>query len=347
MPNEPNIYGFSRLFLREARLMSAKEKGARGKHVLVIGGAGFIGSHLVDKLLEIKSHTRVFDNLSSGSLENVKQWRSNRRFEFQKGDLLDKQSVEKAVANCEAIFHLAANPEVRLSSVSPDIHFEQNVVATYNLLEAVRKSGTAGSFVFTSSSTVYGDATLIPTPEDYAPLEPISVYGASKLASEALITAYAHTYGFNAVIYRLANIIGPRSGHGVLHDFVEKLRQNPRELEILGDGTQAKSYLHVDDCVEAMLFSYAKSGRCVEVYNLGSDDRVDVNSIARIVVGEMGLEDVVFRFTGGVDGGRGWKGDVKYMLIAVDRIESLGWKPKLNSAEAVTKTVRGMVKERA
>ena len=327
--------------------MNTKEEGARGKYILVTGGAGFIGSHLVDKLMQTKNYTHVFDNLSSGNLKNVKRWTSNRGFKFLKGELLDKQSVEKAVANCETVFHLAANPEVRLSSVSPNIHFEQNVVATYNLLEAVRKSGTAESFIFTSSSTVYGDASEIPTPEDYAPLEPISVYGASKLASEALITAYAHTYGFNAVIYRLANIIGPRSGHGVLHDFVEKLRRNPRELEILGDGTQAKSYLYVDDCVEAMLFSYAKSGRRIDVYNLGSDDRINVNSIARIIISEMGLRDVVFRYTGGVDGGRGWKGDVKYMLLAVDKLGSLGWKTKLNSVEAVTKTVRGMLKERA
>jgi len=325
--------------------MNAKEEGAKGKRVLVTGGAGFIGSHLVDKLMEKEACVRIFDNLSSGSLENVGRWLNNRGFEFLKGDLLDKQDTQKAVENCEVVFHLAANPEVRLSSVSPDIHFEQNVVATYNLLEAARKSGTAESFVFTSSSTVYGEASKIPTPEDYSPLEPISVYGASKMASEALITAYAHTYGFNAIIYRLANIIGPRSGHGVIPDFIEKLRRNPHELEILGDGTQAKSYLHVDDCVEAMLFGYTKTSRRVEVYNLGSDDRIDVNSIAHIVVEEMGLKNVTFRYTGGVDGGRGWKGDVKHMLLAVDRLKSLGWKPKLNSIEAVTKTVKGMLKE--
>ncbi len=325
--------------------MNTKEEGAKGKRVLVTGGAGFIGSHLVDKLMENKNHTRVFDNLSGGSPENVKRWLNNRGFEFHKGDLLSRQDTEKAVENCEAVFHLAANPEVRLSSVSPDVHFEQNVVATYNLLEAARKSGTAKSFVFTSSSTVYGEASQIPTPEDYAPLEPISVYGASKMASEALIMAYAHTYGFDAVIYRLANIIGPRSGHGVIHDFIEKLRRNPHELEVLGDGTQAKSYLYVDDCVEAMLFSYERSSRCVEVYNLGSDDRIDVNSIARIVVEEMGLRDVSFRYTGGVDGGRGWKGDIKYMLLDVDRLGSLGWKSRLNSVEAVTKTVKDMLRE--
>jgi UDP-glucose 4-epimerase len=325
--------------------MNTKEESIGRKHVLVTGGAGFIGSHLTDKLMENKARARVFDNLSSGSQENVRRWLDNSEFDFLKGDLLNKKDTKRAVENCEVVFHLAANPEVRLSSVSPNVHFEQNIVATNNLLEAVRKSGSAKSFVFTSSSTVYGEASQIPTPENYVPLEPISVYGASKMASEALIMAYAHTYGFNTVIYRLANIIGPRSKHGVIHDFIEKLRFNPHELEILGDGTQAKSYLYVDDCVEAILFGFMKSSHRVEAFNLGSEDQINVNSIAQIVVEEMDLKNVTFRYTGGVDGGRGWKGDVKHMLLAVDRLKTLGWRPKLNSVEAVTKTVKGMLKE--
>ena len=325
--------------------MNTKEEGIGRKHVLVTGGAGFIGSHLVDKLMENKEHVRVFDNLGSGSQENVSRWLDDSEFEFLKGDLLNKQDTKRAVENCEVVFHLAANPEVRLSSVSPYVHFKQNIVATNNLLEAVRKYGSAKTFVFTSSSTVYGEASQVPTPENYAPLEPISIYGASKMASEALIMAYAHTYGFNAIINRLANIIGPRSKHGVIHDFIEKLRFNPYELEILGDGTQAKSYLYVDDCVEAILFGFMKSSHHVEVYNLGSEDQINVNSIAQIVVEEMGLKNVTFHYTGGVDGGRGWKGDVKYMLLEVDRLKTLGWRPKLSSVEAVMKTVKGMLRE--
>ena len=316
-----------------------------GQRILVTGGAGFIGSHLVDALMKQNAEVRVLDDLSAGNIDNVRKWLNNPRFSFIQGDLLTQKDTLKAVRGYAVIFHLAANPEVRLSSVAPDVHFDQNIMATYNLLEAARKSGAVKSFFFTSSSTIYGDASQIPTPEDYAPLEPISVYGASKLASEALIIAYAHTYGFNAVIYRLANIIGPRSKHGVVYDFIEKLRQNPRELEILGDGTQAKSYLYVDDCVEAMLFSLTRTSRHVEVFNLGSEDRIDVVSIARIVVEEMGLENVTFRFTGGVDGGRGWKGDVKYMLLDIPRFKSLGWKPKLNSVEAVRKTVKSVLEE--
>ncbi len=315
------------------------------KQVLVTGGAGFIGSYLVDALMKQNGSVCVLDNLSSGNLKNINQWLGNSGFKFQKGDLLNREDAEKAVEDCEVVFHLAANPEVRLSSVAPEVHFDQNVVATFNLLEAVRRFGKAKFFVFTSSSTVYGDVSQIPTPEDYAPLEPISVYGASKLASEALVMAYANTYGFNAVIYRFANIVGPRSKHGVIYDFIRKLHYNPYELEILGDGTQSKSYLYIDDCIDAILFSYAKAKRYVEVYNLGSEDRIDVTLIAHIVTEEMGLRKVQFRFTGGIDGGRGWKGDVKHMLLAIEKLRSIGWTPRLSSAEAVRKTVRAMLNE--
>jgi UDP-glucose 4-epimerase len=325
--------------------MKAKNREAEGNNILVTGGAGFIGSHLIYRLMNAGAKVKVLDNLSNGSLENIGAWLNTPSFKFLNGDLLKKADAARAVKGCRTVFHLAANPEVWLSSVAPDVHFEQNVVATYTLLEAFRASTAAEYFVFTSSSTVYGDASEIPTPEDYTPLEPISVYGASKLASEALITAYAHTYGFKAVIYRLANIIGPRSSHGVIYDFIGKLKKNPRELEILGDGTQAKSYLHVDDCIDAMLFAHKKSGKTVEVLNVGSEDCVDVKSIAQIVVEEMRLKNVAYSFTEGVDGGRGWKGDVKYMLLAIEKLKSLGWKPKLNSTQAVRATAQSILKE--
>ncbi len=312
---------------------------------LVTGGAGFIGSHLVDALMNKLGEVRVLDNLSSGTLDNVRQWHSHPNFKFARGDLLNQADIRRTVEGCETIFHLAANPEVRLSSIAPDVHFDHNVIATYNLLEAVRKAEATETLVFTSSSTVYGEASKIPTPEDYAPMEPISVYGAAKLASEALINAYAHTYGFKAVVYRLANIIGPRSKHGVIYDFVVKLKDNPKELEILGDGKQTKSYLHVSECVEAMLFGLEKAHRKVEVYNLGSEDWINVETIARIAVEEMGLKDVAFRFTGGVDGGRGWKGDVKFMLLDIDKLKSLGWRPRLGSMQAVRNTAISTLKE--
>jgi len=314
---------------------------------LLTGGAGFIGSHLLDSLLERGMRCVVVDNLSSGSLENIKHWLNHPRLKFFPIDLLDFKGLLKVLRRhtCDTVFHLAANPEVRVSSVRPQIHFQQNVVATYHLLEAIREVGGVQTFIFTSSSTVYGEAEVTPTPESYSPLMPISVYGASKLACEALITSYAHLYGFRAIIYRLANIVGSRSKHGVIVDFIHKLRNNPNELEILGDGTQAKSYLHVNDCIEAMLLGAEKSRGKVEIFNIGSEDRVDVKTIAKLVIEEMNLKNVRLRFTGGVDGGRGWKGDVKYMLLDINKLKSLGWKPKYNSLEAIRLAIKEILNQ--
>ena len=315
----------------------------RDKRVLVTGGAGFIGSHLVDALMSRGFEVVVFDNLSSGRLENVECWVGDSRFSFVRGDLVRFDDVEGVLDDCRVVFHLAANPEVRVGSVEPSVHFRENVLATFNLLEALRKNGGVEVFVFTSSSTVYGEADT-PTRED-AVLKPISVYGASKLACEALVSAYAYSYGFMALIFRLANVVGSRSRHGVIADFVRKLKENPRELEILGDGSQRKSYVYVDDCVEALLLGLDKACGVVEVFNVGSEDQVDVLSIARIVVEEMGFEDVDFRVTGGVDGGRGWVGDVKDMLLDVSKLKGFGWKPKFDSARVVRLTVKEMLRK--
>lgn len=311
---------------------------------LVTGGAGFIGSHLVDRLMERGYEVRVLDDLSAGTLENIKRWLDHERFEFIKGDMKDAEIVKKAVEGVDVVFHLAANPEVRIGSQSPELLYETNVLITYNLLNAMRDSNVE-CFVFTSSSTVYGDAEVIPTPEDYGPLEPISVYGGAKLAAEALISGYAHTFNFKALIFRLANIIGERSNHGVIYDFINKLRKNPKELEILGDGTQRKSYLHVSDTVEGMLHifeHFKRSEKTVDFYNLGNDDWITVKEIAEIVSEEMGLKPR-FVFTGGVDGGRGWKGDVKFMRLSIEKAKATGWRPKLNSYEAVRRTVRELL----
>ena len=312
---------------------------------LVTGGAGFIGSHLVDRLMELGHEVRVLDDLSAGTLDNLRRWVDHERFEFIKGDMRDPKIVEKAVKDVEVVFHLAANPEVRIGSQSPELLYETNVLITYNLLNAMRGSNVE-YLVFTSSSTIYGDADVIPTPEDYGPLEPISVYGGAKLAAEALISGYAHTFEFRALIFRLANIIGERSNHGVIYDFINKLRKNPEELEILGDGTQRKSYLHVSDTVEGMLkiFEHFKrSEKTVDFYNLGNDDWITVKEIAEIVSEEMGLRPR-FVFTGGVDGGRGWKGDVKFMRLSIEKAKATGWRPRLNSYDAVRRTVRELLK---
>ena len=312
--------------------------------VLVTGGAGFIGSHLVDRLMERGYEVRVLDDLSAGSLENIKRWLEHERFEFIKGDMRDVGVIKEAVKGVDAVFHLAANPEVRIGAQSPELLYETNVLITYNLLEAMRREEVK-ILAFTSSSTVYGEAKKLPTPEDYGPLEPISVYGGAKLAAEALISGYAHTFDMKAIVFRLANIIGKRSNHGVIYDFIHKLRKNPERLEILGDGTQRKSYLHVSDTVEGMLHlfnEFLKEGKTYDVYNLGNDDWITVKEIAEIVSREMGLNPE-FYFTGGIDGGRGWKGDVKVMLLSIEKAKAKGWKPKLNSYQAVERTAKELL----
>ena len=308
--------------------------------VLITGGAGFIGSHLVDVLMQCGYKVVVFDNLSSGKIENVERWLKNENFRFVMGDLHEKDNIRKAVAGCNVIFHFAANPDVRAAAAA---HFG-DVIGTFNLLESLRGIGVS-KFVFVSSSTVYGEAENIPTSEGYAPLLPISMYGASKLACEALVSSYAHTLGFKAAILRLANIVGPRSSHGVIHDFIIKLRRNPKELEILGDGSQTKSYLYIDDCIDAIMLITEKFNGDVEVFNVGSEDQVNVRRIAETVVEVLNLKDVKFKFTGGVNGGRGWKGDVKVMLLDVSKLKSLGWKPIYNSEAAVRKTAEHLAKE--
>jgi UDP-glucose 4-epimerase len=319
----------------------------RFSKVLVTGGAGFIGSHLVDRLMGMECFVRVVDDLSGGSLGNVKGWLGDSRFEFVRGDLKDLAVAEKAVDEVEVVFHLAANPEVRVAEVDPSIHFRENLLTTFNVLEAMRKSENARLIVFFSSSTVYGEPDRIPTPEDYGPLLPISVYGASKLGCESLISAYCHTFGLKGLIFRLANVVGGRSTHGVIVDFVHKLQKNPGELEILGDGSQSKSYMHVEDCVDAVftaLSDFLERKKVFEVYNVGSLDKVDVKRIAEIIGEEMGLQGLVLRFTGGVDGGRGWRGDVKIMLLSADKLSSLGWRLRFNSEEAVRLSCRELLR---
>jgi len=225
------------------------------KEVLVTGGAGFIGSHLVDRLMTQNCEVTVLDNLSSGNLNNMKRWLHNQNLTFVEGDLKNPLSVEKATRRADLVFHFAANPEVRVGETDPHIHFEENLTATFNLLEAVRKKRAARTIVFASTSTVYGEATVLPTPEDYGPSIPISTYGASKQGAEAFMSAYANTFDLRALILRFANIVGPRANIGVILDFIRKLRADPSRLEILGDGTQKKSYLYIDDCVEAIFYA--------------------------------------------------------------------------------------------
>jgi len=310
--------------------------------ILVTGGAGFIGSHLLDRLLA-KNRVTVLDNFSSGRREHIARHLDNPKFLLLEGDLLDAEVVEKAVAGKDMVFHIAANPDVKLGAENTRVHLDQNMLATYNLLEGMRKAGIK-RIAFTSTSTIYGEADVVPTPEDYGPLKPISLYGASKLSCEALISSYCHTFEMQSWIYRFANIVGERGTHGVLVDFIRKLRSNPKELEILGSGRQRKSYLEVKDCVDAMIHCVDKSKGETNIFNIGSSDSVDVTEIADIVAGQMGLSDVNYRYTGGADG-RGWKGDVKIMQLSIDRISKLGWRPRRGSAESIKVAVDALLRD--
>jgi len=309
---------------------------------LVTGGAGFIGSHIVDHLIKKGKPVKIIDNLSSGNLDNLSQWKDKELYEFVQADLLDKEKINEVVKDCDEVYHLAANPEVNVKKASPEDHFKQNIEATYNLLEAMRLDGNQHFIIFTSTSTIYGEADQIPTKENYGPLKPISLYGASKLACEALISAYASMYGFRGLIYRLANVVGPRTNHGVIYDFIKKLHENPNELEVLGDGSQSKSYLYIDDCISGIMCGI-KSKSDVEIYNIGSEDRTNVLAIAETVKKEMGLNNTEIKLTGGVDGGRGWRGDVKLMQLNMNNLKRLGWMPRYSSDEAVKLTVRAII----
>ena len=306
--------------------------------ILVTGGVGFIGSHLVDRLAA-EGEVRVIDNLSSGRLENLAH---RRDVEVIVGDLKNPQDAQKAVRGVDAVFHFAANPEVRVSTTNPDVHFSENVVATFNLLEAMRKND-ATQLVFASSSSVYGEPPQIPVDEE-APLRPVSVYGASKAACENLIHAYAKLYGFRAVALRYANVVGPRLRHGVIWDLINKLKKNPHELEILGDGKQVRSYIYIDDAVEATLLAWKKTNDAYAAYNVAAEDWITVDEVADQVIEAMGLTNVKKTYKP-VLHGVGWPGDVKKIALKIDKIKQLGFKPQLNSKEATKLTAKNLISE--
>ena len=313
-----------------------------GKTVLVTGGAGFIGSHLVDRLISEGYRVRVIDNLSTGRLENLKHLENNPNLEIIKGDLKNYNDALEAVKGVNTVFHYAANPEVRVSTTNPRTHFEENVVATFNLLEAMREHGVK-ELVFASSSSVYGEPEEIPVGEE-APVRPVSVYGASKAACENLIHAYTTLYGIKAVILRYANVIGPRLRHGVIYDLLMKLRNNKEELEVLGDGTQTRSYIYITDAIEATITAWRSTTSSYEVYNVATEDWITVNEVVKTLLNELNLNNTRIIHKPTLHG-VGWPGDVKRIALKIDKLKKLGFKPQYKSKEAVTKTVRELIKE--
>jgi len=303
-----------------------------GKRLAVTGGAGLVGSHLTERLVADNEVT-VVDDCSNAKREWVPDGVT-----FHEGDLTDPAVAAEAIgAETDAVFHFAAAKDVNADR--PRRQFEDNGTMTYNVLERMDEVGV-DRLVFTSSSTVYGEAPR-PTPEDYAPLEPISPYGASKLAEEGLISTYAHSHGIQSWVFRFANILGPRMRIGVVPDFIRKLRDDPDRLVILGNGRQEKSYLHVEDCVDAICHVVEHADDDLNIYNLGTRTTTSVDRIADIVSEELGL-DPAYEYTGG---DRGWTGDVPRMRLSIQKLSALGWEPEETSDAAVRRATRELVEE--
>ena len=311
---------------------------------LVTGGAGFIGSNLIQELLQDATieaeQILVIDNFSSGTRSHLAQIANDRRIKIEEGDLKDRTLLDSACAGVDAIFHFASNADIAKATVDPTVDFLEGTLLTQNLLEAARVNEVT-TFIYASGSGVYGNFPSERLSEDHGPLEPISPYGASKLAGEALVSAYSHMFSIRARSLRFANVIGPNQTHGVTFDFVNKLKQNPDRLEVLGDGSQTKPYIYISDIVRALrtAFSDAIKAGAYRVFNASTDEGVSVRDIAEICISKMGLEGVTKIFYGELS--RGWAGDVPVVSLDSSRLKSLGWEPNYSSREAIELAISG------
>ena len=304
------------------------------EHVIVTGCAGFIGSNLVDRLLGRGHRVTGIDNFSTGQRRFLESALKNASFRLIEGDLLDLSSLAKAFAGGDAVFHFAANADVRFGTENPRKDLEQNTIATYNVLEAMRANAIK-RIAFSSTGSVYGEAAVIPTPE-VAPF-PVqtSLYGASKLAGEGLIAAYCEGFGFQSWIFRFVSILGERYTHGHVFDFYKQLKADPTQLRVLGNGKQRKSYLYIQDCLDAMLVAIEKATDKVNIFNLGVDGYCEVNDSIGWITDTLGLQPRI-EYTGG---DRGWIGDNPFIFLETRRIRALGWEPKHTISQGVIKTV--------
>jgi len=309
----------------------------------LVGGAGFIGSHFTDRLLADPNVAGVtlYDNFSSGREWHYEQHLGDARLKVARADVKDIETLTAAMRGHDVVIHLASNPDIARAATEPDIDFREGTYLTNNVVEAMRTSGTT-TILYASGSGVYGDLGEVEANEDYGPLLPISTYGASKLAGEALITSYCHMFDFTGRVYRFGNVVGPRQTHGVGFDFLRQLLKNPDKLKILGDGTQSKSYIHVTDVVNAVLLAAEESVDKFSAYNVATGDYITVSEIAELAVECAGLKpgSVEFEYTGG---NRGWKGDVPVVRLNTDRIRGLGWRCSGGSRDALRRSMLAML----
>jgi UDP-glucose 4-epimerase len=305
----------------------------------VTGGSGFIGSHLVDKLIKEGNRVTVYDNLVSGKKKDIEHLTGKPGFRFIEADLLDVNTLNESMKDHEIVWHLGANTDIPTGNKVTDLDLNNCTIATRNVLEGMRLHGIK-KMLFASSATVYGDMQTALLAENMGPLLPISLYGAGKLACEGLISAYCHLFNMQAWIFRFANVVGGGMGHGVIYDFIQKLKKNPGELEILGDGKQQKPYFLVEDCIDGMVCAFRKADSQYDVYNLGCDSFSTVDNVGQIVIEEMGLKNVRIKYTGGK---RGWPGDVPVVRFNPQKMGKWGWKARHTSDEAVRIAARRII----
>lgn len=306
----------------------------------IVGGAGFIGSHLVQQLLdEPEARIAIFDNFSSGREWHLGDAMQDPRVRIFKGEIKDLPVLTKAMHGHDHVYHFASNPDIAKAVTQPDIDFWEGTYLTQNVLEAMRLTGVR-RLTYASGSGVYGETGTVAVDEDYTPMRPISTYGASKLACEALICSYCHLFGMQALAFRFANVVGPHQTHGVAYDFIRRLLREPDRLTILGNGTQSKSYIHVNDVIAAMRLVAAQPWQAFDVFNVATEDYVTVREIADLVAVALGLGDVVYSFTGG---DRGWKGDVPLVRFNTQKLRARNWRNQYTSLEALQDSVASMI----
>ena len=312
----------------------------------IVGGAGFIGSHFCDRLLS-EADTEavtVYDSFQSGQEWHIAHHREDERFRVVRGSVEEIDKLTDAMAGHDVAIHLASNPDIARAATDPEIDFRAGTQLTNNVVEAMRRAETPRRILYASGSGVYGDTGQVEAHEDHVPMTPISTYGASKLASEALISAYTYMFDMTGLSFRFGNVVGPRQTHGVGFDFVRKLAMNPRELNILGDGRQLKSYIAVTDVLDAVLNAHQKVKDRYSYFNVATGDYITVTEIAELACKAMGLDpnEVNFIYTGG---DRGWKGDVPIVRLKLDRIAATGWKCRLRTREALELSLTALVRE--